>query len=448
MQIMKVGILLVAFLVCVSPLHAGHLTGGTLSSLDSAGSTRSPAVFNNSEKIGFSYSVTNSRTQSGFIQFTFTLTDPSGRTVLTQQGNAVSAEQTGTAGASVVGIPITDFYSSPGSYRLKGEAKFSDNSETVSTNLSVEIYSPILNLTYPPNGSQNLTDQPLTFRWVGTGATKYKVTVADNPSLFNPLLTSEGTEAQFSYPTNPSDTRQRLASGQVYYWTVEGLDTSGTKTSEPSSPYSFTVAGGASQAQSKDLAITGIEESLLLPDSPSKKIVDVTVKNQGGRPESTIVVPVFVQGVSQGKQTIDSINPLEEKKLSFTVDPPVSRSGSGFLVSATLEGFFDDVLFNNSLTKQIAWPRIPEQVPEKIEIPEKKETKKEEKPREKEKKKTEDKFTILKGIIKRMAPATHKELEGYSLKSVEGEGLSDEEVSKILAGLDDGTVKILSLVME
>lgn len=339
---------------CFSTTVHANLVSGTLSALDSASSPRTPPVFNNSERIGFRYSVTNTQSSAQDIIFSFTLTDPQGRIVFTHTGNAVSGTQVGESGGSIAGVVVAQFYTVPGTYNLKGEAKFADGSESVNATLAIQIFSPVLNLTYPPNSASNLTDQPLVFRWIGTGATKYRFTLSDNPALFNPILTTEIFESQFSYPTNPGDSRQRLAAGTNYYWNVKGLDAVSVVTSEAPFPYSFTISGGASQAQSKDLAITSIDPS---PFSPAGQVnVTIKVVNNGGRPESAVNVSVFVQGTSQGKKMIDSINPGETKSVDISVVPPTKQTGSGYLVSATLEGFFDDNLMNNSMTRQLPWP--------------------------------------------------------------------------------------------
>lgn len=429
-------------------LYADHLTSSSLQALDSALSARSPAVFNNSEKIGFSYTVSNSRTQAGFIQFTFGLTDPNGVVVFKQEGNSAAATQTGSVGASISGIPVSDFFTVPGTYQLKGTAKFSDNSESVSATLDIEIYSPVLNLTYPPDSSRDLRDQPLIFRWTGTGATKYKVIVSLYPSLYDPILTSETSDSQFSYPTNPSDVRQRLSSGQIYYWSVEGLDTSGTKVSEPAVPYSFSIAGSAVQAQAKDLAIIDLEESKIQSDIQGKMSLDVIIKNQGGRTESNVTVLAFIQGELQGKQTITSISPSEEKRITFSILPsPRTERASGFLVSTLLEGFFDDNLLNNSFTKQIAWPSLAgEKIEEKMK--DKRESQKEEKKLEKDgKKEKELKQKVMEIFTKLIPPKLVKELEGYEWIGMD-EGITENEMNEILLGIEKGTVKVLDIGIE
>lgn len=537
-------------LACFLPLtsyllpfaSAAHLIGGTLEALDSGGINRTPAIFNNSERIGFRYSVTNTQSATSDIVFTFTLSDPGGVTVLTQTGNAISGTQVGEGGSSIVGIGIGLFYSVPGNYLLKGEAKFSDGSETVSSTLEIQIFSPLLNLTYPPNNTLNLADNPIIFRWIGTGATKYKFTIADNPTLFNPMLTAEVFETQYSYPTNPDDTRQRLSAGQVYYWSVAGLDTSGTQTSEAAYPFSFTIQSGGTQPGTRDLDIIALELSALPSPSASQAMIDVTVKNNGGRPESSIIVSVYVTGELQDSKSIDSLNVAEEKTITFAVNIPSNRTGSGFFVSAVLDGYTDDDS-ENSRIKRIPWPEdtniakakilgsvyigtskagegvvvsydgpvkgmvttnsggeykiedlplgdyslkakhtdYPESealivavtesksfgnknlnivtsaaassvaasttTAKKDEKEEKKETKKEDKEK-KDKERKEAREKVKEAVIKAVPATVANELKGYQLQSVSAEGLSESEVSEILNGLADGTVKVLSAVVE
>ena len=174
--------------------------------------------------------------------------------------------------------------------------------------------------------------------------------------MFQILLQSEVIESQFSYPENPSDEQARLAAGQVYYWGVVGLDNTGNITSQSAYPYSFSMAEGG--GTSKDLAILSIAQSMLPAPDPSQTMVEIAVKNQGSRSESNVTVSVTAAGVQQGKQSMDSINSLEEKNLTFAVYLPEKRTGPGFVVTATFDQWLDDNSSNNTLGTQLPWPEV------------------------------------------------------------------------------------------
>ncbi|PMZ61519.1 hypothetical protein C1X97_30690, partial [Pseudomonas sp. FW306-2-11AA] len=85
---------------------------------------------------------------------------------------------------------------------------------TLEQDQTFTVSSPNLLLIYPPNGATNLTDNPLTFQWFSSGATSYRVTVADNLAMYNPVYQTTVTGVNsMTYPNNPnpSDPRQRLS---------------------------------------------------------------------------------------------------------------------------------------------------------------------------------------------------------------------------------------------
>ena len=306
--------------------------------------------FTNTERIVMQQRVSNDAASSNRIVFRFKITNPSGATVFEHYGNAAPGS-VGNSQTQVAGVSISEFYAGPGIYRLLAEASL--DGQTVQQQASFTVSSPNVTLTYPPNGARDLTDSPVTFRWVGSGASKYRVTVDDDPSFYNAVFIQEtsGPDESFTYPQNPSDQRQRLAGGQIYYWKVEGLDFNGNKVSESGVPFNFSIQSQAASL-TRDLAVT--ELSIIPPATASTKgniPFRVTVKNQGGTNEADIQLRFTLGGLPAS----DSPKPVslgsgESREFTLTTAlPPDLDQG---LAIACLE-IFDDNVPNNCKTLQI-----------------------------------------------------------------------------------------------
>ena len=286
------------------------------------------------EKVNLNASVFNDLITDR-ISFKFEIKDPAGAVRFTHTGNSIPGT-IGAGGSSVKFIPIANFFSTSGNYKLVVTAN------AVSKETLFSVYSPNITPTYPSNYARDLTDKPLVFRWVASGAAKYKIHLALDAAFFNMVLTDETALLQYSYPDNPADVRQKLSAGTVYYWKVEGLDAAGNIVAKMSSPSDFTVKSNVLVVAAKDLAVLDI---VPVPYQPK---VTVSVKNQGGKVENAIPLSLYLNGIPVGTQNIDTISVGETKSLSFLTNI------SGLVVALASLTFDDDYIKNNTLTKQIS----------------------------------------------------------------------------------------------
>ena len=399
----------------VPPARAANLASMTVQAQDASGATRSS--FSSTERITFILRVQNTAVSSSNIQFTFEVKDPAGARRLFQTGNSAPGSVTGFTGATLRGIPIAQFYSQPGVYTLVGTATL--GVETLSASQTFTVLSPLITLSYPPNNARDLIDQPLIFRWVSSGASLYKVYVDDDPSFYNTLFSAQSMAGFLAYPLNPTDERQRLSAGQVYYWKVEGLDASGNVVAKTELPFSFTVKAQANQATSRDIAILDIEKvNEALPNAPGAIPVAVLVKNQGGRPERNIALNFFADGAEAAgsPKKIESIDPGETKRFVFPARAP--EEGKSLLLSAVID-FFDDNPQNNKFSKQ--W-RPDGQSADRARLS-----------------LAEIWELVRRGVTD---PQVLAELEGYMVEGATGEKLSREGIQDLMQAVKDGKARV------
>jgi hypothetical protein len=329
--------------------RAGLLSAGSVSVLDANGAPRS--TFANNERITFQQRVFNAVASPSRVTFTFVVLSPAGSPVFRLAGNAVPGS-VGNAATQLGGLPISKFYAGPGIYTLQALAAL--DAQTVTQQTTFVVSSPNILLLYPPNGATGIADVPLTFRWVSSGGSSYKVTVGDNPSFYNSLFTqATAGETSLSYPVNPSDPRQRLSSGQMYYWKVEAFDASGQLIGSSAVPFSFSVE---TSALSRDMAVTDLAVDGG-PDVSGNIPFKVTVKNQGGTAQANIPLRFSVGGLaaSGSPVSMNLLGPGEARDYAFAAPmPPGSEPG---LAIACLE-FSDDNLTNNCRTLAIERPTV------------------------------------------------------------------------------------------
>lgn len=354
---------LLIYILCILFLLAfaclGEAQALEIKILDSAGKVRIPANYSSTEKIGFFIAYNNPYGNANTIWFYFYVRGPGGKTVFTHIGNIGAGEiYKGIEKSSIENIPISAFYEGPGKYVYEAKVAVSI-SDTTSTQVPTDsgkmdfyIYSPSLTLSYPANGTRDLIDKPLTFRWVSSGATKYRLYVDDDKGFYNCLFQTGSSEypdpetTYYQYPTSPRDPRQKLAGGVVYWWKVEGLDNAGNVVAKTPIPFSFTIKETAPSVTTKDLAVTDIV--LDKQTTASELKFDVVIKNQGGTGISSTPVNLYINGVPVIPQQVsDFINSGEEKRLTFLCGPSKEKVVT---VSAAID-FSDDNMKNNMLTK-------------------------------------------------------------------------------------------------
>ena len=329
----------------------------------------------------------------------------------------------GTEKSSIKNIPIGDFYEGSGKYTYTAVVNVEHDSvtDTATKAMDFYVYSPSLTLSYPTNGAKDLIDKPLTFRWVSSGATKYRVYVDDDKSFYNCLFQTGKGEypdpqtTYFQYPTSPQDPRQKLAGGVVYWWKVEGLDNEGNVVAKTPIPFSFTLKETAPAPTTKDLGVTDI---ILDEESTASELkFDVLIKNQGGMAISNTRVNLYVNGVALvPHQVLDFINIGETKTLKFLGGETKEKVVT---VSAAID-FPDDNMKNNMLTK-IFTLTLEYKVYQLAEV-----------------------WSIIKKFIKDLDIL--KELEGYVLSEVTliPEGDIGEELMKI----EQGKAKVVGAEIE
>lgn len=327
---------------------AGLLSGQGAFVLDPSGAQRS--TFSNNERVVLQQRIFNSVASGNRISFKFVLVSPNGTEVFTHQGNMVPGT-VGNAASQVSGVPVSQFYTGPGFYTLRAEAELDGQVLTQQAQFSVS--SPNILLIYPPNGARDLADNPLTFRWSASGASRYRVQVGDNPSLYNALFSQDtlGSENFLGYPQNPSDPRQRLATGQVYYWKVEGLDSAGNVIAQSEAPFNYSVQA---TSLAKDLAVADLAVEGAI-GSDGKLDLRARVANQGNTTENSVNLKISVGGLPAAGTpiAISLLNPGESRE--FTVQAYIPADQKQTLATACLE-LFDDNVPNNCRTLSVTKP--------------------------------------------------------------------------------------------
>ncbi len=327
--------------------RAALLTAQGAAVLDSAGSPR--ATFSSNETIGFSQTVHNGVASTGRTTFQFEVVAPNSNIVFRHSGNAVPGA-VGNASARITGIAISGFYQGPGTYTMRATAAL--DGTPIQQTATFTLSSPNILLIYPPNGSTGLSDNPLSFQWFSSGAATYRISVGDNPSLYNPILEqTTGAGSTFTYPQNPTDDRQQLAAGQLYYWKIEGLDNNGNVVAQSLVPYSFSVQ---TVANTRDLAVETLEVSGS-PDSSGIIPFSITVKNQGTTTETAIPLKVTIGGlpVSGSPIELPAMTPGESKTYSVSGSVPADQAQGLVIACLTI---FDDTVANNCKTITVSRP--------------------------------------------------------------------------------------------
>jgi len=334
-----------AVLAAGGPAAQAALTAGSIAALDGSGNTRTS--FTNLESIALRQVVNNSAASSNTLKFYFTIYNPSGAAVFHHQGNSVVNPVPGNSNSQISGLSMAMFYTVPGIYRFKGEAVL--GSETVTQEAQFSVSSPNINLIYPPNGVRALPDSPIIFRWIGSGAASYRITVADSAGLYNPLHTGSAASGMYMYPENPTQPREQLVPEQVYYWKVEGLDAGGTTIAE-SSVYSFSLKPQASQ--SRNVAVVSVALTDTDADFSKPLHFRVVVSNTGGTTESGIALKLSLSGVpaQDSPKNISQLVSGEQKEQNFTAFMP---SGQEQGLAVACADLFDDNVPDNCKTLMI-----------------------------------------------------------------------------------------------
>ena len=157
--------------------------------------------------------------------------------------------------------------------------------------------------------------------------------------------------SSFTYPQNPADDRQKLTSGTMYYWKVEGLDISGNVVAQSPVPYSF---GVATVALTRDLAVTVLDVAGS-PDASGAIPFTITVSNQGTTTESNVPLKFTIGGLPVSGTPIDlpPMMPGETKTYNRSGLIPADQAQGLAIACLTI---FDDTVANNCKTLTVTRP--------------------------------------------------------------------------------------------
>ena len=307
----------IEFLILSGILFSLNLYAGVsitdLKVVDTAGTSRTR--FSSSESMGMKITANNDQ-EADRIYFYFYIYDSQGIKVFSHEGNSVVGK-TGLAYSYLNNIPI-NFFTFPGNYQFEGKVAAGDSS--VTQKKTFEIYSPQVTLSYPPNGVRELTDQPIVFRWISSGATRYKIYLDDEIGFLNPIWQGETTLTFIEYPLTPTDPLQKLTGDTIYWWKVTGFDTSGNAVAQCNLPFNFTVKGQVTLDVVRDLAVSDLT---MLPESNSTEVkIEIKVKNLGSEIEINVPVDFYSGGIQiLPSKRVDMINPGETKELIYRFMP-------------------------------------------------------------------------------------------------------------------------------
>ncbi len=410
---------LMAGLLFINYSSAGAaLTAGGAAALDGSGNQRT--AFTNVETLALRQAVNNSvASATERIQFKFTIYNPSGGAVFRQEGNSTGAVQ-GNSNSQLAGLAISRFYSVPGVYKFRAEAAL--GAETVTQEVSFQVSSPNINLIYPPYGARGLTDKPLIFRWVASGASTYKITVAESAGIYdNPVHTGNASGGMYAYPENPTGPREQLVPDLVYYWKVEGLDPVGMKIAE-STVYSFSLKALAS-SQSRNVSVIALEMTDSKADFTRPLHFRAVVQNTGGTNEAGISIKMSLSGLpsQDSPKNIGMLNAGESREIPFMAFMPEGQVEG--LAVACLD-IFDDNIQDNCKTKLInkgagEAAAADSEETRKLSYQE-----------------------IWDEILKRLGPEASRALEGYTFDSIECANCSAGELNELMLSLINGSASL------
>jgi hypothetical protein len=415
MKLLRILALAASAALAAGPAQAA-LTAGGVAALDGSGNTRT--TYTNTETIALRQIVTNSVASDSMIAFIFTIYNPSGGAVFRHEGNSARATL-GNSNSQLSGLAISRFYNVPGVYKFRAEARL--GADIVIQEASFQISSPNINLIYPPNGARGLTDKPLTFRWVASGASTYKVTVGEGPGLYPLKHTGSSPSGLYAYPENPGETEKLSMDPSIYYWKVEGLDAGGSKIAE-SNVYSFSLKS-ESGSQSKNVAVTSLEVIGGGTDFTQEIQFMVVVQNTGGQSVTNVALKMTLGGMPspESPKDITMLAAGARENRTFKAFMPAGQE-EGLAVACV--DVFDDNIPDNCKTKLIS--RSAGQGS----IEGTKETRK------------LSYQEMWDEIVKRLGGDAAKALDGYTFDTIDCTNCSEGELNDIMLALMSGQASL------
>lgn len=422
MKLLRIFTIAAAAALALAPRASADLTNSGVYALDGSGNQRT--TFTNVETIALRQVVSNSVASDSMIQFAFTVYNPSGGAVFRHTGNSARATL-GNSNSQLSGLAISRFYSVPGVYTFCGEASLAGVPTPPAQCAKFQISSPNINLIYPPNGARKLGDNPLTFRWVASGASNYKITVGEDAGFSRKKHDGTTSSAMYNYPASPSETEKLATDPAVYYWKVEGLDAGGARIAE-SIVYSFSLAAQAGST-SRNLAVLGLDWMDTGADFTQPQQFRVRVKNTGSSSEMDVRVKMTLSGqdAQQSPKAVENgLIAGETRELQFMAFmPPGQESG---LAVACIE-IFDDNNTDNCKTKTVTRSTGQGGAVEGT--------------RETRKLTYQE---MWDEVIKRLGPDAAKALEGYTFDTIDCPGCAEGELNELMLALMNGGAKLTS----
>lgn len=398
---------------------AAALSDMTVSVRDNAGALR--ATFSNTESITLHQRVRNDTDESpAQVVFTFYIKDAAGAILFKHEGNAAPGTP-GLAQSQLSGLQISRFYTVPGKYYFVGKAVLGAGTLESSPS-EFTVASPNITLIYPPSGSRDLSDSPLTFRWSSSGAARYRVTVADNPGMNIPVHTGTNAgESFYSYPVMPTEPREQLVGGQIYYWKVEGLDAAGARISE-SLTYNFSMRSESS-SQSRNVMVKNVAMTTAVPDWERPISFKAAVYNGGGTGESNISLRFSLGGLQAGDspKQIETLLPGQTAEYSFTAYAPADQAQS---LAVACVDIFDDNIPDNCKTLLVSRTQAPSggtSSSRQLTYEE-----------------------MWQAILRRLGPEAAAELEGYTFSAISCPSCTGDELQELFRQLLSGEAELVS----
>jgi len=407
-----------ALCFCAGNAGAQDLTAQGAYIMDTAGNNRTS--FSNNETVMMLQKVYNSTSTASMIYFTFDIINPDGAVAFRHTGNAAPGTP-GLAQSQISGINVAQFYVTPGEYTFKGKAELAGNTPVIQQ-VRFTVSSPNITLIYPPYGARNLSDKPLTFRWISSGGSRYRIAVGDNAGLHNPVhtYTNDG-EAFYSYPDNPTLPREQLTPGAVYYWKIEGLDGANNVISE-SLVYNFSLKSDTS-GQSRNIKTVSLALSSAVSDWAQPVNFKAKVSNDGNTAESNINLKLTLGGIEaqNSPKQITMLSPEQSSEFPFTAFMP---EGMNQALAVACVDIFDDNVPDNCKTLLVS-KTDPAQSSQKMSYDE-----------------------MWAAIKARLGLENAAILENYTFASISCPSCSEGELSELIAALLSGESQITSVSSE
>lgn len=312
------------------------------------------------DRVNLSMEVTSDGAGVGAITYTFVIKDPSGATVFQQTGNSAPGTVAGVTRATLSGVPVSRFFTTAGAYTLTATAAL--GATTLTGTASTQVRDPKIILQEPADRAE-VSGSPLRFRW-DPSASSYRLKVAEDTAFAKLKVNQVVTQTLFDVRQDATTLPQeRLVGGALYYWTVEGLDSSGNVIARPDTYRTFKLKAD-SLPESRNLAVTQVVPSFRDMGQHHEITARVTVANTGSQPGGPLSVtasingsPLVALGYSGTTARVDQLSPKGETLIVFRANVDLVAEGlrKPYMVTANLS-YSDDNFSDNMKTVELNIP--------------------------------------------------------------------------------------------